>query len=666
MTDDAAPDIRITSREDALYLLAEAAAIEHNLMCCYLYAAFSLKRSVEDGLTPEQVEAVGRWYAIIIGVAIEEMTHLSLVSNLTCALGGRPNFDRPNFPVPPGYHPDDVVVRLAPFNMETLNHFIFLERPQGSPVVDSASFSDRSSYRRVAVARRVMPSSQDFLTVGHLYRGIRAGLDHLAQRLGEGELFCGPVDHQVSPAIVSLPGLCVVKDLKSAHAALDTIVDQGEGAPEHRDDSHFARFQAIKAEYEALLAKHADFVPGRAVAENPVMRAPPSDATNRVFIDEPVAALAVDLANALYGQMLRFLVQAFGRSAPSQVDQRLLVDCAVDTMQCLVPVAEALTRLPASRTRPGIAAGMTFAMLRNLSPSIHGRAEWLLMSERMGELARAAVEVAELVPGIDGIGARLNDVAAQLAGRARETKARTSMTETPPELPAEPLGKSEPSTAPAIDATAQGGIETASAPGITIAFEAKRCIHSRFCVLWQPHVYKANVQGPWIDPAADTVEAIVAVAHNCPSGAIRYERHDGGPSEKSPAVNLIYVRENGPLAVRAQIVLNGKLIGYRATLCRCGASNNKPFCDGSHNAAGFSASGEPATANTPALDSRDGPLEILPQLNGPLRVKGNLEICSGTGRTVKRTTGEALCRCGHSQNKPFCDGSHAKIGFRAD
>src|SRR5215467_8825621 len=176
MTDGAAPDIRITSREDALYLLAEAAAIEHNLMCCYLYAAFSLKRSVEDGLNPDQVEILRRWHGIITGVAIEEMTHLGLVSNLTCALGGRPNFDRPNFPVPPGYHPDDIVVRLTPFNMETLDHFIFLERPEGSPVVDGPSFSARSAYRRVAAARRIMPSSQDFLTVGQLYQGIRAGL----------------------------------------------------------------------------------------------------------------------------------------------------------------------------------------------------------------------------------------------------------------------------------------------------------------------------------------------------------------------------------------------------------------------------------------------------------------------------------------------------------
>jgi hypothetical protein len=115
-------DIRISSREDVLYLLSEATAIEHNLMCCYLYAAFSLKRSTVEGLQQDEVLLANRWRSQIIGVAIEEMSHLSLAANLVCALGGRPNFDRPNFPVPAGYHPDDVVLRLAPFNMDTLEH----------------------------------------------------------------------------------------------------------------------------------------------------------------------------------------------------------------------------------------------------------------------------------------------------------------------------------------------------------------------------------------------------------------------------------------------------------------------------------------------------------------------------------------------------------------
>jgi CDGSH-type Zn-finger protein/uncharacterized Fe-S cluster protein YjdI len=213
--------------------------------------------------------------------------------------------------------------------------------------------------------------------------------------------------------------------------------------------------------------------------------------------------------------------------------------------------------------------------------------------------------------------------------------------------------------------TSSPDIEIADSPGVTIKFESKRCIHSRFCVLWQPQVYKANVQGPWIAPAADSVEAVVAVAHNCPSGAIQYERHDGQPDEAPPPVNLVSVRENGPLAFRAEIALGGKAIGMRATLCRCGVSKNKPFCDNSHHDLPFTATGEPATIDTPALDSRNGPLKIDAQPNGPLRVKGNMEICAGTGRTIKRSSSEFLCRCGHSANKPYCDGTHSKVGFVA-
>jgi CDGSH-type Zn-finger protein len=113
-------------------------------------------------------------------------------------------------------------------------------------------------------------------------------------------------------------------------------------------------------------------------------------------------------------------------------------------------------------------------------------------------------------------------------------------------------------------------------------------------------------------------------------------------------------------------VIAGKPAGYRATLCRCGASNNKPYCDGSHKEVGFAASGEPATKTADALAQRNGPLAIDPQPNGPLEVTGNLEITAGTGRIVARVTAARLCRCGGSQDKPFCDGTHARNGFRAD
>ena len=119
----------------------------------------------------------------------------------------------------------------------------------------------------------------------------------------------------------------------------------------------------------------------------------------------------------------------------------------------------------------------------------------------------------------------------------------------------------------------------------TISFDGRRCIHARRCVLSQPGVFKANVQGDWIDPDATSPEALMFVALNCPSGAIAVTRHDGGAPEPIPLVNTITVRENGPLAVHAQIEIGGEAIGTRATLCRCG---------GTHKAIGFVA---PAAAS---------------------------------------------------------------------
>jgi CDGSH-type Zn-finger protein len=184
-------------------------------------------------------------------------------------------------------------------------------------------------------------------------------------------------------------------------------------------------------------------------------------------------------------------------------------------------------------------------------------------------------------------------------------------------------------------------------------------------VTWAPNVFLANVKGPWIHPDAMDVDDLVEIAHVCPSGAIRYRRKDGKPEEAPPLVNLVSVREAGPYAVRADTSLNGQSVSYRATLCRCGASKNKPYCDGSHHEIGFAATGEPPTGSADMLPVRGGPLAIEPQTDGPLQVRGNLEIISGTGRVVARVVQARLCRCGGSNTKPFCDGSHAQIGFKS-
>lgn len=203
---------------------------------------------------------------------------------------------------------------------------------------------------------------------------------------------------------------------------------------------------------------------------------------------------------------------------------------------------------------------------------------------------------------------------------------------------------------------------------VTIRFDGKRCVHSRNCVLGNPDVYVPNVKGDWIHPDAASAERVMHTALACPSGAIRVSRNDGSStSDTPPAVNTVRIRENGPLAIEAELQISGAAQATpRATLCRCGQSANKPYCDGAHASAGFTATGEPASKDALALQVRGGPVDVQPQPNGPLLVTGNLEIVSGTGRTVNRVTKTWLCRCGQSANKPYCDGSHKAAGFVAD
>ena len=201
---------------------------------------------------------------------------------------------------------------------------------------------------------------------------------------------------------------------------------------------------------------------------------------------------------------------------------------------------------------------------------------------------------------------------------------------------------------------------------ITVLNDGKRCIHSRYCVLNLPNVFKPNVDGPWIDLGAAATEATIAVITKCPSGALRYRPEGDTPAEVAPGVNTVRVAENGPLLVYAELNVGGDTSSHRATLCRCGKSFNKPYCDKMHEKAGFKATGEPESVEAETLAVRNGPLAVTPTKDGPLHVEGALEVCSASGRTITRTMETWLCRCGHSKNKPFCDGSHHAAAFQAD
>lgn len=138
------------------------------------------------------------------------------------------------------------------------------------------------------------------------------------------------------------------------------------------------------------------------------------------------------------------------------------------------------------------------------------------------------------------------------------------------------------------------------------------------------------------------------------------------PMTQISKINLIAVREAGPYAIRADILLDGKAAHYRATLRQCGASKNKPYCDGSHHEVGFAATGAPPTKKVDMLVVRDGAVAIDQKTDGLLQVRGNVEIIGGTGRVTTRFTQARLWRCGGSENKPFYDGTHARIGFMSN
>lgn len=270
------------SREQLLHALYEAAELEHCLMCTYLYAAFSLKSSLDEGLAAEQLSAVTRWRRTIVEIATEEMGHLASVWNITAALGGAPRVGRSNFPLDPGYLPAGVVVKLAPFNRATLQHFIYLERPADSTEMDGEGFAPERAFVRGVDGPRLTPMGMDYDTVGAFYEKLGENLRKLADAQGEANALCGDPALQLSDADVSLPGAKRVICLKTALIAFDAIVTQGEGAQQNAEGSHYQKFAAIREEYQSLLEADPSFVPAFPAATNPVLRRPPRPGRPRV------------------------------------------------------------------------------------------------------------------------------------------------------------------------------------------------------------------------------------------------------------------------------------------------------------------------------------------------------------------------------------------------
>lgn len=405
-------------REQLIHVLTEAAEIEHNLLCSYLYAAFSLKRGAQEGLSPAEDAAVARWRKSVMSVALEEMAHLALVNNLLVCIGGSPHFNRPNFPVPPGYHPSGFTVRLTPFDAATLEHFLYVERPSDAPIADPSKFVT-PAVEREPPPTRITPSSEDYSTIGELYELIERDLRALFRHRGDAAFDRHSLTRQLGPQLVSLPGLEVIRGLDDALRALQRIVEQGEGARARSADSHFARFSAIREEWDRLQSSNAQFAPSHPVAHDPVMRAPP-ERQRRIWITAPQARARLDLANGVYVALVSVLYQLY--EPAGEAARKALASGAFALMSALSSLGESLARMPASPDHPGVNAGLTFTSPRNVGP----RADPALIAERLRELADSYRSLDADAPAAQSIAKAAEAIAAADRNRAGSTPPRAA------------------------------------------------------------------------------------------------------------------------------------------------------------------------------------------------------------------------------------------------
>lgn len=203
---------------------------------------------------------------------------------------------------------------------------------------------------------------------------------------------------------------------------------------------------------------------------------------------------------------------------------------------------------------------------------------------------------------------------------------------------------------------------------LTVEYDKERCIHAAECVKSLSAVFDTDKK-PWIQPENADPDRIREVIYKCPTGALKYrEAETDEPAEPS---NAIIISPDGPVYLRGNIEIRNAedetlLKDTRVALCRCGQSQNKPLCDNSHSQVSFRAPASFAHDKLQPAETAEeqaDPLIIKLMKNGPALVSGLYHVYSIADQPVVSTRNIALCRCGGSSTKPFCDGTHKEIDF---
>jgi hypothetical protein len=370
----------IRSRSDLLTLLTQACELEHGLACSYLYTAFSLKQSLEEGgMTWQQLHMVKKWAAQIYLIASQEMFHLSQAWNILNAIGGSPYYLRPNFPQRSNYYPIGLPLSLDPFSEKVLKRYMMYELPQ--------SMSEKDFLKN-----ELGFQSEDLLeytTVGELYGMIREGISALPER----QLFVGDPALQMGTEEIDFQEIVKVINCETALRGIDRIIEQGEGNENMHENSHYGIFVSTLNEFVKERKKDRNFDPVRNALSNPVVHVKGDYRTDRGnYITNDFAAEVADIFDDVYNLMLRTLHFVFCAPGQSQDIRRKLCRFAIAVMPMILkPLGDVLMQLPAGRLHPSKNAGPPFSMSRHVILPMSERIAVPVIKDRFVELEKRMV-----------------------------------------------------------------------------------------------------------------------------------------------------------------------------------------------------------------------------------------------------------------------------------
>src|SRR5712692_4871932 len=652
---DRSPIKPVTTREDLISLLAHASELEHGLACAYLFAAYSLKNDAsEGGLNEVQAQMVRGWRRRLAQASVVRMSHLAQISNLLSAIGGAPHITRPTFSMPTSAASSEVGLTLEPFSQLTIDRLAAYERsdtafvaPEQRSTVDAGHTRSSDAQASSSNGGRREPFPIDYTTVKDVYDKIATGFRSIPVE----ELFIGPPEAQANPRLLNLGDqLIVVIDQASASAAIDRIVGRSEGAAPSDADAGSGVCDTIRTEYAAAVADAQQtglpFEPVRSVGINPRTRLSEETAGSTRLVD-PLTVAAAGLFNDAYDTLLLMLQRFFAHTEEADADLERLARASLRLMNSVIrPLGEALMRMPAdSASLPGRCAGPPFGDSGNVPELLHQASAWALIDERLWQCAVAATTL-RVTPGlpteIQEATAALQDLTCQFApadgprgvaarvatlkemqagldcaiqasvnGPYLVTNAETIRTWLGERIPARPQmalcrcgnSASKPfcdGSHARIDFTGQKDPkrvpdrrDTYVGTAITVLDNRGICAHSGFCTDRLASAFHVG-QDRFVTPNGARMDEIIRAVRSCPSGALSYalngvEIRDGVDQVRPPSIE---VSKDGPYRITGGIPLkdgqgndgarNAGASREHYSLCRCGHSQNKPFCSGMH------------------------------------------------------------------------------------